>query len=598
VPAPVQRVASALGTALDDDVTVWYEPLFDQTDTKPDLVVLDPRYGVLVIEVVKGKGKSHVLGAVNGELRLNVDGKEQTVPSPLIRADAFADALRRVLALHSQLTAVPVGALCVFTNLSREIAEARRVGDVVDLDRCLFKPALDAASSDGEPAPMLRAFSKATGGMLTSALSDETITLLRAVIHPDTVINPRPSQGSLFSAAAIDGEIIKVMDRQQERMAKSIGSGHRVIRGVAGSGKTLVLVYRARLLSQMLPNRRILVTCFTRSLASQLRKELADCPNIDVRNLDKLMNEAMQDAGVKHPGYEGGQVAVAKAALRALDAKDAPKFRAILVDEAQDFDTEALQFCIRLLEATEPDEQDLIIVADSAQNIFRKNFRWKDAGINAQGRTRLLRKNYRNTKEILAFAYAFLTSDASIAVQTTLDPDDDIGIIPAEASKRSGSEPNVISAGDLVDEVDRVVAAVKEYYGDRSRARSIAVLYGEQPQGRESMAAALAAGLGRAGLPYFWVTDPDEKGNRDLAGETDSPIVLSTIHSAKGLEFPAVVLCGLGARADRVTARKLAYVGMTRAVTELTVVVGKESPFWADLIPLGTLASRRGDQLS
>ena len=584
-PATVRRVAGALGTSLDNDVTVWYEPMFDRTDTRPDLVVLDPRYGVVVIELLKGADKSQLLGVVNGELRIASDGQEHSIPSPLIRADQFAASLRAALSAHPTLSKVPVGALAVFTNQTRESADAKRVGTVVDLDRCLFKPDLDLALSESDPAPMLRAFARAAGGALSTPLTDEALALLRGIIHPETIVNPRPMQGALFSAAAIDGDEVKVMDRKQERMAKSMGSGHRVIRGVAGSGKTLVLVSRARLLSQMLPSQKILVTCFTRSLASQLRKQLDDCPNVDVRNLDRVMDQAMRDAGVPHPGYSGGSIPVAKAALEALDKKEGPRFRAVLVDEAQDFDPEALQFCVRLLEASAPDEQDLIIVADSAQNIFKKNFRWKDAGVNAIGRTQVLRTNYRNTKQILAFAYAFLTADLSIEVQTTLDPDDDIGIIPAEASNRDGDQPRVVGADDVADEVAKAVAAVQDYYGTRSAARSIAVLYGEQPYGRESFAQSLSIALEKAGLPHFWVTDPDEKGNRDLAGETDAPIVLSTVHSAKGLEFPAVVACGLGARADLVTARKLAYVGMTRAINDLTVIVGSDSPFQTDLLP-------------
>ncbi len=579
VPETVKRVVGALSTALDEDVTVWYEPMFDLTDTRPDIVVLDPRYGLMVIEVLKGKGKSNLLGVINGELRVVVDGKEGAIPSPLIRAEQFAATLRAAIARHPSLAHVPVGALTAFTNLTREAAESKRAGEVVDLGRCLFKSDLDDASSKAEPAPLLRAFARAAGGALTPALSDEAIDLLRAVLHPENVINPRPPEGSLFSAATLDGDVIKVMDRQQERLAKSLGSGHRVIRGVAGSGKTLVLVCRARMLSQILPNRKILVTCYTRSLASQLRKELADCSNVEVCNLDRLMDQTMRDAGVKHPGYEGGSIPVAKAALEALNKKEAPKFRAVLVDEAQDLDTEALQFCIRLLESTNPDEQDLIIVADSAQNIFKKKFRWSDAGVRAVGRTRMLKTNYRNTKEILAFAYEFLTADKSIAVQTTPDPEDDVGIIPPEASKRSGSTPRVIASEDMADEVAKVVSTVKEYHGSRSRARSIAVIHGEQPKGTEPFGAALAKGLEEAGLPFFWVTDPAEKGNRDLAGEADSPIVLSTIHSAKGLEFSTVVVCGLGGRGDLVTARKLAYVGMTRAINELAVVVGADSPF-------------------
>ena len=37
---------------------------------------------------------------------------------------------------------------------------------------------------------------------------------------------------------------IKIMDIQQEILARNIGDGHRVIHGVAGSGKTMILLFR------------------------------------------------------------------------------------------------------------------------------------------------------------------------------------------------------------------------------------------------------------------------------------------------------------------------------------------------------------------
>ena len=40
------------------------------------------------------------------------------------------------------------------------------------------------------------------------------------------------------------------MDLQQEQLARSMGEGHRVIHGVAGSGKTMILGYRAQYLAK------------------------------------------------------------------------------------------------------------------------------------------------------------------------------------------------------------------------------------------------------------------------------------------------------------------------------------------------------------
>jgi superfamily I DNA/RNA helicase len=80
------------------------------------------------------------------------------------------------------------------------------------------------------------------------------------------------------------------------------------------------------------------------------------------------------------------------------------------------------------------------------------------------------------------------------------------------------------------------------------------------------------------------VSDPDNKPNKAQAGSTDAAVIVSTIQSAKGLEFPQVIVCGLGARDDDlITARKLLYVGFTRAVDRLSVVAAADSPFRSDV---------------
>jgi hypothetical protein len=62
-------------------------------------------------------------------------------------------------------------------------------------------------------------------------------------------------------ANALVPDIVRVMDLHQEQLARSKGDGHRVIHGVAGSGKTLILGYRCQYLSQAV-SKPILVLCF------------------------------------------------------------------------------------------------------------------------------------------------------------------------------------------------------------------------------------------------------------------------------------------------------------------------------------------------
>jgi hypothetical protein len=586
VPAAHRRVVTALAPGLDDFVTVWYEPPFDPHGDRPHFVVLDPTLGIAVLVVLDQQDptKERLLGVWNQALRVDDRGTERDIENPMDRAERFVETLRDSLATRTSLPAIPVVAIAALPHVTRAHAESLDLGTALDLDRVLFKEDLDAAIQDETVLP--RKLSQMLEGGLQVELDGPAIDEVRAVIHPDVIISAPDSsvaaEGSLFSAASLgDDDVVKVMDRQQERLAKGLGTGHRVIRGVAGSGKTLVLVHRARTMARLLPNKKILVTCFTRSLASQLQGQLSEFPNIEVVHLNSLMSKVIRSAGLEDPSAKGNWDAVPKVALEALSLRSGQRYRAVMVDEAQDFATEALQFCVELLEATDTADQDLVIVADSAQNIFRRQFRWKDAGINAQGRTRILRVNYRNTREILRFAHDFLTADPTIAVDDTSDPEDEVTIIPAESSERSGPDPTVRLTADASSEIAAVVEMVRGWYSPSLRPRSIAVLLGEQAAGRGE---GIVTGLEAAGIPVFWVTDPGETSNRDRAGSVDEPVIVSTIHSAKGLEFERVVVAGLGGRTnDLVSSRKTLYVGFTRAIEELAVVTVKDNVFAPDL---------------
>src|SRR5690606_35801519 len=125
---------------------------------------------------------------------------------------------------------------------------------------------------------------------------------------------------------------IRVLDRQQERLAHHLGDGYRVIRGVAGSGKTLVLTFRAKHLARAQPHKRFLVTCYNVVLSKALELELADLPNVEVRNIDSL--------AAKHSRLRGRNASPddwrrrREDAARQLQARGrSERFDAVFVDE-------------------------------------------------------------------------------------------------------------------------------------------------------------------------------------------------------------------------------------------------------------------------
>ncbi len=86
-----------------------------------------------------------------------------------------------------------------------------------------------------------------------------------------------------------------------------------------------------------------------------------------------------------------------------------------------------------------------------------------------------------------------------------------------------------------------------------------------------------------------------EEGEEDEEAEAKTPVYLLTMHNAKGLEFPSVVVSGTNpsympffmrkGRAETEEERRLLYVACTRAIRRLIVSIGSEksSPFLNDI---------------
>ncbi|MEO5679914.1 MAG: 3'-5' exonuclease [Acidimicrobiales bacterium] len=577
----VSRLARLLQDSLDDAATVWYEPLFDPDGDRPDVVVLVPDVGVLVLEVLEAK--AGMIQGVRGD-QLVVSGRSgvRLVGDPLSRAALFARALQDRVTGEARLAAgdrLPVTAAGVFAYLTRDEATMKGIGQAVDLDQCLLRDDVEQGLGDAEGFRRLVAGLLSTG--LRDPLSDEAERLHRALIHPDTVIG---SPQLPFAAISPDEEL-RVLDRKQEALAKGLGEGHRVVRGVAGSGKTLVLTYRARLLAQAFPQHKVLITCFNRSLAGALRRQLST-PNVTVQTIDSLLNGfRWRDGQEMVPFKDTTLDDRAQPALELLSSgrSNHPRYDHLLIDEAQDFPTSALRVALAHLR---DGSDSLLVVADAAQNIYRNNFTWKAAGINASGRTRVLDVSYRNTKEILEYAHAFLLKGGDVLLDDGRGGGDETVVVPPKLSPRHGPLPMLLHGESPVQEVLSIASRCRKLLDGGTSPSAIAILYGSQWAGGFHWPGNLSRALSRQDVPYFWVTDPESRTNKDNVGADPTMVTLSTIHSAKGLEWKHVFLCGYlddKPETDLILNRRLVYVGMTRASEELMLTASGNHPYIADL---------------
>ena len=255
----------------------------------------------------------------------------------------------------------------------------------------------------------------------------------------------------------------------------------------------------------------------------------------------------------------------------------------MLLDEAQDLDDLATELAHAFLA---PGRDHFVIALDAAQNIYRRQSRWTPPGTSGRGRTKVLRLNYRNTREILEVAYQFLVAGASTE-SLEAEIDDPHVIVPPESSARRGDRPRMLQCGSASDALGVICDDIVEAHGAGTKWSEMAVLIGNQ-QIRKRMFFAMKD----REIPYFDVSHPGNKSKMNASGDT---VKGATIQALKGLEFRRVYLAGVddvqaGKGADDETKRRLVYVGMTRATDHLLVAIHGTGPIVKDLLE----ASGRG----
>lgn len=260
-----------------------------------------------------------------------------------------------------------------------------------------------------------------------------------------------------------------------------------------------------------------------------------------------------------------------EASVTVADLPASLRYDAVLVDEAQDLSPVALRFMAGLARSPE----DLFLVADNRQSLYSRNYTWNDADPRLQfkGRTLLLKRNYRSTAEI------------DRASASLLVPEEGETWEPTE-SAHGGPKPvwlNGLTGEQEPRWIARFVRQMSRHL--RLGVNSAAVLVPSREIGEHLQKALREQRI----VARF-------QAGRDL--DLRSPEVkILTLHSAKGLEFPIVVVAGLypgtwpnpidfpdqpEAWAEKARGlRRLLYVGLSRAMRGLMLVVPSDCHFEA-----------------
>jgi len=244
-------------------------------------------------------------------------------------------------------------------------------------------------------------------------------------------------------------------------------------------------------------------------------------------------------------------------------AGEKPKYAHVIVDEGQDFSDNAYRLIRAIAGEEHPD--DIFIVGDSHQRIYKNKPVLSRCGIQVRGRSSILKINYRTTEEIRRYAFALLNGISFDDLDESVDLGDRC------QSLTHGIVPTIANFKDAGAELEYIVDEIKNLADSGVALADICVVARTKDLVDDYIAQFTKRGI------RSYAIKRNKMDDRSLNG-----IRVATMHRVKGLEFQYVFVVAVNNRlvplpsainradaiseAESLTSEKcLLYVALTRA---------------------------------
>lgn len=564
---------------LPDTCVVRYEMLLSERHYRPDYTLVDPHRGILVVEV-KDWGISTIKKATANQFFVQYNsGAPQPQPNPNNKCQVYLRHIREALSAMPTLQGERLGELLVpleyfvaFPNISKDEFVDQRLDRLIPIDHVLFKEDLIRSGR-----PFYTRYDQILPTLDPPLTKNQEIEIRRALL-PDNGFAINIAGGFIPKNAeeiVVDDETVETLylSLEQEQIAKSLGEGPRLLRGIAGTGKTLIMLYRAKLLAANNPDIKILILCWNISLANYMRQAY-----------DKLQFQAKGQVVIQHfadfirdlfaqrkiiPGdFDSPRF---ERQLESLRISESEKYDAVYIDEAQDFRREWIAFIYHNLLDGEPGARNLLVAADDAQRIYHsRDFSWVSLDIPMKGRSKILRTVYRNAARVWVFSAFLLQEKAAYLHEGDKDR--------VRFSEKGGYDPQLIECEDLAAQIEKAIEIIKVMHQSGFALRNVLLLYRHKRVDGFPLVSRLITRLNEEGIRSDWIAeDRDAKRTFEWDAET---VKISTVHSAKGMDSPIVIILGAEtfsdlygpASGEEYDELRLMYVAMTRAREFLVIL--------------------------
>jgi len=349
---------------------------------------------------------------------------------------------------------------------------------------------------------------------------------------------------------------------EQKTLVDYVTSSVLWIKGPPGSGKSIVLMARARRCAEENPSWKIQVITYNRSLKRYFSDQLGNYENISVATFGEFTRLRKQTFRMYIKDFDGRKIRISREqSERDFENAKADGISqdvdALFIDEVQDFYPGWLKYAINCVR---PNKGGSTIAGDPSQSIYIDcDVESALKGFDVHEET--LKTSYRSTKPILQLVELLTGQKQELdGVAGGLTPE--LVYVDNEIDKNALNKAVIedvikIMQSGLVTEGDLAILVTRNYL-------------------RLAIHNQLRNVLEKT-LHYEVRVNAIERGRGETLSLAEDSIKVTTVHNAKGLEFSIVLLLGLDLlkddelEGDVEKIKELLFVASTRARDKLII---------------------------
>lgn len=610
-----------LANHFNDQVEIYFQPCFN--GDRPDIVLISPKAGVIIIEVKDWNLDLYSIDKKN-KWTVHLSSREQLIKSPFAQTFAYK---KNFFDIHINGLLEKNLKNKAFFKIIKTYVYFHH-GDKSAIER-IYRPHLDRLRNESlgnEDAFKKKQIDfshyerRRKGINRAKQKFERDMTLSLHKTNLEKISFPITAKESIFDEPvynefkrllnppyhyAVEGKPLNYTEKQA-KLIQSFPEARAKICGLAGSGKTVVLAGRA-VNAHKRHGGRVLILTFNITLRSYIHDKISavreDFPwsEFDINNYHRFITIALNNSDIsvdlpEELNYDGTNRDMGKriskqrnqyfednyySNLKVLEGKEVKtKYETILIDEIQDYKPEWIKI-IRSYFLEEGGE--MLLFGDEKQNIYKRALdeERRSKVVEGFGRWVKLNKSFRYANEspiiplVESFQKSFLLKNYEI------DTDESFQLSLTSVGIQAYG---IFNRADLAKLAAKIIAIAKD---NKIHPNDISIISSQEEILRNLDYVFRTSDSHRertlCSFPSHEVTEHPKysksyekiSGAKKMGFNLNSGLMkLSSTHSFKGFESPFVFLL-----VNNNDSPEMVFTGLTRAKENLMVLMEKSSPY-------------------